>query len=112
MVSLPTPLRRVHPVFKKGGSRHKFIARPSGIDKGGGGLHVEKETLLCGVFGATSRTSARAPKIDWARGTSDERPIDRGSSLEPDGAAHDTVRRCGVPSTGTEFRSFRTCRFP
>src|SRR3989441_3085538 len=34
MVSLPTPLRRVHPGLKKGGSHHKFIAGPAGIDKG------------------------------------------------------------------------------
>src|SRR2546427_6652140 len=95
MVSLPTPLRRVHPVFKKGGSRHKFIARPSGIDKGEGEPARWERDPLSGVF-RRDEPDVGAPKIDWARGASDERPINRGSSLEPDGTAHDTARRCGV----------------
>src|SRR2546426_2441359 len=99
---------------QKGGSRHKFIARPSGIDKGEDGPRtstLKKRPPRLASFGASSRKSARR-KIGWARGASDERPIDRGSSLELDGTVHDTARRCGVhrhepssaPSVLDDFR--------
>src|SRR5207249_4011281 len=110
-VSLPTPLRRVHPASKKGEAGISLSPGLPVLTKEKVNQHVERETPLSGVL-RRDEPDIGAPKIDWARGASDERPINRGSSLEPDGTAHDTARRCGDPSTRTEFRSFRPRRFP
>src|SRR5207249_3884131 len=105
MVSLPTPLRRVHPASKKGEAVISLSPGLPVLTKETVNQHVERETPLSGVL-RRDEPDVGAAKIDSARGTSDERLINRGLSLEPDGTAHDIARRCGVPSTRTEFRSF------
>src|SRR3989442_9983513 len=58
MVSLPTPLRRVHPGLKKGWSHHKFIAGPAGIDKGESAPRMSK-TRPSGVLRQDERDAVQ-----------------------------------------------------
>src|SRR3989442_2238525 len=98
MVSLPTPLRRVHPGLKKGWSHHKFIAGPAGIDKDERAPRMSK-TRPSGVLRQDERDAVQmSPPI-----SANDSPPFQAFPERVDAPSFQTFRVSGGPETPGAF---------